>query len=154
MTAPTDTSTPVTSEQVYYDLSDSMTWLADLLMEENDALIEKRFEAVAELQDRKVQMTRLYQRALVTAAEAPGFFENLGPDWMEPLKETMVYLDQAAAENERLLKMNLETVRRVMRAVVEAHKEHAAGTRLYDQRGTVEAAGEAGHVAIAFNQTL
>lgn len=141
-------------ETAYYDLLDSMTWLADLLMDENDALYDRRINDVAELQDQKMQLTRNYQRTLKTAAELPGFLESIKGEWMDSLKETMEYLAQAAQENERLLKINMDATQRVMQAVVNAAREHASGAKVYDASGGVETPGDANRVAIAFNETL
>lgn len=117
-------------------LMDTMTHLANVLVQENNALKEHKVEVVTALQEQKQTFGNNYYGQMQYVAANPKMFLALDAKGREELRKTARALDEAMRENERLLKLGIEVNEKIMETIIDAAKKH-------DQRNSVYAANGA-----------
>ncbi len=132
--------------------------LADLLTKENAALREKRHEDVATLLEKKASLGRAYEsriQGLVEKADALGQVDRALLERLRGLGERMHGLME---DNARLLKVAIETGRRVVESVSEAVKASHPGPGTYSANGALGTPGNGAtaprNYAISVDQSL
>jgi len=129
--------------------------LADLLSRENEALRTKNNEALNEILDEKVTLGRVYESRVMGLTEDPDALEGIEMEQRERLRALGGKVNGLIEENARLLKVAIETNRRVVNLIAEAVKASAPSAGTYSQTGATGMDQQtAQNVAISIDHTL
>ncbi len=113
-------------------LIDAATELAELLTRETALVRAMRIGEIAPLQEAKRRLTRTFQEALrlLAAPDAPAMAPSLRLQWLTAGRR----LAEAAAENERALRVGTVATERLIASIVAAFKERRPATAGYTPR--------------------
>jgi len=130
--------------------------LADLLREENQALRDRKPDAVAALLEGKLTLCRAYEARIQALIEKPDELVGADPGLRKKLQDLGLKLDSLMEENARLLKVGVEAGRRVVATVAEAVKNCNPGANTYSANGLLGTTPGAAprNVAISVDQSL
>lgn len=134
------------------EMLEAMSLLGEILAEENTALKAFKIADVEALQAQKRHRVRLYEHNIGAIAGNPQLLA--GTDRDQEMKDASIALADVIAENERLLKANMEASKRLLNAIVDAAKDgNNAGAALYSREGTTAPATDGRTVSLTLNQT-
>lgn len=133
-------------------LTQGVAMLADLLEAENEALARFDMGAVAEMVDRKVELTRFYEGRVRAIAQRPAILQALDQDELAELKEAAERMDAAAERNRHLLRIRIDSAQHVVDAVGSSVREEIVrSSTSYDRKGRLDANGRRVNIAINGN---
>lgn len=127
--------------------------MIDILTIENQALIDQEPQRMKERLDEKTQLSLFYERHMKSIQRRPDCLKGMDEGLMENLRELSSEMQELLEENGRLLKVAMESNRRVMLRVADAAKEHVPHSGTYAPNGTTGVQDETS-VAVTFNQEL
>lgn len=120
--------------------------LADVLERENDALAHYERKDFGALLEEKARLGRIYETHMEVLAKGKAEdFDDADPDLGDRLRALGGEVRDLIARNARLLKIAIETNRRVVDSIAEAVKNSAQTPGVYGGRGRIAAAGGHGH---------
>lgn len=131
--------------------------LADLLERENLALINKQNQDLYDILDEKVTLGRVYETRIMGLAEDSEALDGVDPELLERLRDMGKKVNGLIEENAELLKVAIETNRRVVDLIAEAVKASAPSAGTYSQTGATEMPNHRAapkNVAISLDHTL
>lgn len=127
--------------------------LTEVLRDENHALashLPMQLEAGLE---RKQRLTRVYNDQMTAISRNPRHLQSLPEEKRAILKAAAQKLDVLVAENNRLLKVNIDAVECLLGAVVEAVRTKSMDSKIYSERAQLGGiASEPRHLAVAMNR--
>lgn len=113
--------------------------LADVLEKENGALRDQRTTDLRDLQEPKGTLSRAYESRMAGLAGKPEQLTEVDFSLREKLMGLGERLTGLMVENERLLRVAMESHRRVVDVIAEAVKTVQPGPGTYSQGGVVGA---------------
>jgi len=116
-----------------------------ILKAENTALKEFKVSPVSEHLEEKTKLSLFYERHMKSVRRNPESYKAVEKDLLETLKDLGQSMDELLDENGKLLKIAMETNRRVLKATVAAAKAHVPHSGAY---------GNTGHVGPQGNQSV
>jgi len=132
--------------------------LAELLERENDALRNKQNKELTEILDEKVTLGRVYESRIMGLAEASAeAIDGVDLELRDRLRGLGQKVNDLIVDNAKLLKVAIESNRRVVNLIAEAVKESIPSAGTYSATG---ATGGLDHhaaprnVAISVDHTL
>ncbi len=131
--------------------------LADLLERENLALINKQNQDLYDILDEKVTLGRVYETRIMGLAEDSEALDGVDPELLERLRDMGKKVKGLIEENAELLKVAIETNRRVVDLIAEAVKASTPSAGTYSQTGATEMPNHRAapkNVAISLDHTL
>jgi len=131
--------------------------LADLLLRENDALRNKNNGVLNEILDEKVTLGRVYESRVMGFTEDPEALEGVDQEQRDRLRALGEKVNGLIEENASLLKIAIETNRRVVNLIAEAVKASVPSAGTYSPTGAtggIDHHGAAKNVAISIDHTL
>ncbi len=118
--------------------------LAGVLERENDALVRYDRASFDMLVEEKTRLGRIYESRMEGLAQGRDEdFADVDPDLGDRLRALGGEIRDLIERNARLLKIAIETNRRVVDMIADAVKHSAAAPGVYEGRGRV--AGPSGH---------
>ena len=111
--------------------------LADVLEKENFALRNQRGDELRALLDDKSLLSRAYESRVSGLADRPQQLAEVDADLREQLREVGVRVNGLMAENDKLLRVGLESHRRMVEVIANAVKATQPGPGTYSRAGTV-----------------
>jgi len=127
--------------------------MIEILQQENDALDAQTPKALAETLTEKDKLSRLYERHTRGIQRDPDGFAAIDEDIRVTLKELSKDMEKLIAQNARMLKMNIETNRRVLLKFADVAKQMTPNAGTYAKDANLGARGEATS-PISLNETL
>lgn len=127
--------------------------MIEILQQENDALDAQNPKALAETLTEKDKLSRLYERHTRGIQRDPDGFAAIDEDIRATLKELSKDMEKLIAQNARMLKMNIETNRRVLLKFADVAKQMTPNAGTYAKDANLGARGEATS-PISLNETL
>lgn len=131
--------------------------LADLLERENLALINKQNQDLYDILDEKVTLGRVYETRIMGLTEDSEALDGVDPELLERLRDMGKKVNGLIEENAELLKVAIETNRRVVDLIAEAVKASTPSAGTYSQTGATEMPNHRAapkNVAISLDHTL
>lgn len=131
--------------------------LADLLELENLALINKQNQDLYDILDEKVTLGRVYETRIMGLTEDSEALDGVDPELLERLRDMGKKVNGLIEENAELLKVAIETNRRVVDLIAEAVKASTPSAGTYSQTGATEMPNHRAapkNVAISLDHTL
>lgn len=131
--------------------------LADLLELENLALINKQNQDLYDILDEKVTLGRVYETRIMGLAEDSEALESVDSELLKRLQGIGKKVNGLIEENAELLKVAIETNRRVVDLIAEAVKASTPSAGTYSQTGATEMPNHRAapkNVAISLDHTL
>lgn len=131
--------------------------LADLLELENLALINKKNQDLYDILDEKVTLGRVYETRIMGLTEDSEALDGVDPELLERLRDMGKKVNGLIEENAELLKVAIETNRRVVDLIAEAVKASTPSAGTYSQTGATEMPNHRAapkNVAISLDHTL
>jgi len=130
--------------------------LSDVLTKENLALKRHKNAEVKALGERKEQLARLYQQHMNAVHRDPASLKALEVSKRTALTQASVRLSELMTENASLLKANISTINKFLKAVVEAVKEkQEKQSASYSKQGALSGyTSVKRNLAVSFNQTM
>ena len=131
--------------------------LADLLERENLALRNKKNQDLNDILDEKVTLGRVYETRIMGLAEDSEALESVDSELLERLQGIGKKVNGLIEENAELLRVAIETNRRVVDLIAKAVKNSVPSAGTYSQTGAAETRDHraaAKNVAISLDQTL
>ena len=134
---------------------DATNRLADLVEDENLALIEHRRDDVEALLEEKATLARLYENRIKAFNESNHQWAEVSAPLRQKLTTASERLDEATRENTMRLEVAMAANKRVVAAVANALKTATPGPGTYGKSGraSLNVAGQA-PVAVSLNRTL
>lgn len=118
--------------------------LSEILEAENRALMAHKADIVQDLLDEKNTLARAYESRLKGLTELGEDILNVDKDLLERLKLLGLRINEKLETNAKLLKIAMESNRRVVKMVAEAVKEARPGPSVYSSAGTYGNSGRSG----------
>lgn len=141
-------------KQKIKDFEDVIVRFQNLLLEENKALQEFNFDAVAKLYDQKSNIVNVYRNMVAFFIRNQEALNDAEPEQKVKLKELSINLDNLIKENDVLLKTRMETSKTVMDSIVNIAKiTNNANSTSYGAHGNYSPQDN-NHNALAINRTL
>jgi hypothetical protein len=130
--------------------------LSDVLTKENLALKRHKTAEVKPLGERKEQLARLYQQHMNAVHRDPTSLKSLDTGKRAALTQASLRLSELMSENASLLKANITTINKFLKAVVEAVKEkQEKQSASYSKHGALSGyTSVKRNLAVSFNQTM
>ncbi|MCZ6603560.1 MAG: hypothetical protein O7A03_00275 [Alphaproteobacteria bacterium] len=130
--------------------------LADLLARENDALNNRKYSEINEILDEKVTLGRVYESRIMGLTNDPAALEKVDGELRDRLRSLGEKVNGLIEENAALLKIGIETNRRVVNLIAEAVKASIPSAGTYSANGAadVEQHTASNNVAISVDHTL
>jgi len=131
--------------------------LADLLERENLALRNKQNQDLNDILDEKVTLGRVYETRIMGLAEDSEALDSVDSELLKRLRGIGDKVNGLIGENAELLKVAIETSRRVVNLIAEAVKASAPSAGTYSQTGATEMPDHRAapkNVAITLDHTL
>jgi len=121
------------------DVIAALSHLADVLARENRALREHDRAALMDLTEEKATAARAYEAKVEAMKEAGPALGGIDDDLQQRLAGIGERATGLMVENERLLRIAMETGRHLMEAIVDAAKDMNIGPGTYSRAGNVAA---------------
>ena len=134
------------------DVIAALTHLADILARENRALRDHDRAALKELTEEKAIAARAYEAKVEAMKETRSDLADIDDDLRQRLAGTGERAAGLMLENERLLRIAMETGRHLMEAIVGAAKDMNIGPGTYSRGGHVATGSR--QVAVAASLSL
>jgi len=131
--------------------------LADLLHKENNALRERRANEAIQYLEEKNELARIYESHVKGLPNNPEVMDEIPPELRERLRLIGEKVNLMVEENGRLLKITIDSNRRVVELVAEAVKTQERGPGIYSANGLADGGKRSSapqNMAISINQTL
>ncbi|MDA0306968.1 MAG: flagellar export chaperone FlgN [Proteobacteria bacterium] len=132
--------------------------LAELLERENDALRNKQNKELTEILDEKVTLGRVYESRIMGLAEASAeAIDSVDLELRDRLRVLGQKVNDLIIDNAKMLKVAIESNRRVVNLIAEAVKESVPSAGTYSATGTTggpEHHAAPRNVAISIDHTL
>ena len=127
--------------------------MIEILQKENDALDAQNPKVLAETVSEKDKLSRLYERHTRGIQRDVNGFAAVDEDVRATLKELSQEMDELIAHNARMLKLNIDTNRRVLLKFADIAKQMTPHSGTYAKDANVGTRGEATS-PISLNETL
>lgn len=127
--------------------------MIEILTIENDALRENSTDIMKDRLDEKTKLSLFYERHMRSLKRFPHAFQEVDKELLRTLKELGGEMNELLDENGRLLKIAMESNRRVLRAIAAAARENVPHSGIYSESATVGPKGDQS-VAVSINQEL
>jgi flagellar biosynthesis/type III secretory pathway chaperone len=131
--------------------------LADLLERENDALRNRRNKELNDILEEKVTLGRVYESRIMGLSEHADALNDVDPELRERLRGVGQKVNGLIEENAQLLKVAIESNRRVVNLIAEAVKASIPSAGTYSPSGAAQAKSHRAaprNVAISLDRTL
>ncbi len=130
--------------------------LADLLARENEALVNRKYSEINEILDEKVTLGRVYESRIMGLTNDSAALEQVDGELRDRLRSLGEKVNGLIEENAALLKIGIETNRRVVNMIAEAVKASIPSAGTYSANGAADAEQHAAsnNVAISVDHTL
>lgn len=136
-------------------LFEVVTLLTEELEAENKALRAYDVDAVRDLAAKKERLARMYNDLTTAVAGNPSVLDVLGPERRQELKAMAEAMDRRVETNRTLLQANMDACNRLMKVVVNAHKEMQTQNATYGAQGVLLGSRPRGDGnAIAYNKDI
>ena len=126
--------------------------LAELLMEENEAVLGRDDESFLGLQDEKVLLVEEYKKAMHAFEVRQGDMVLLEPDLRATLRQSHEHLEKIFAENIEILDIAQHATGRVIGIIIDAARKAVNQAERYDDDGAIDQGARGGPVG--FDKTL
>lgn len=131
--------------------------LAALLERENEALRNRRNKDLNEILDEKVTLGRVYESRIMGLAEDEAALNEVDPELRERLRGVGEKVKGLIEENADLLRVAIESNRRVVNMIAEAVKASVPSAGTYSETGAASPQDHRAapkNVAISLDRTL
>jgi len=136
------------------DVIAALTHLADVLVRENRALRDHDRAALRDLTEEKATAARAYEAKVETMKEVGATLAGIDDDLRQRLAGIGERATRLMVENERLLRIAMESGRHLMEAIVDAAKDMNMGPGTYSRGGNVVAGSRQATAPLSLDRSL
>ncbi len=139
------------------DLIEITERLASLLTKENRALADKNAREATRYLEEKSNLSRIYESRIKSMVDHPAALAAVEPELRRKLREMGETVNTMIRENAKLLKIAIESNRRVVDLAAEAVKSQQPGPGIYSAKGTANKAdvhSAPRNLALSLDQSL
>jgi len=128
--------------------------LIEILEVENEDLRQYSTDKIRQNLDEKTKVCQLYERQMKIIKANPDILKSLDEDEMAELKELATQLDELINENEKALKIAINTSRRVFSHVSNAASDMSKTKGIYSDSGQMGSTTQEPIRPVAMNDTI